>query len=175
MRMLALVSTAWLLVAAPAFAQDQPADEAIVRELIEITETAKMLDGFSQQIDGMMEQTLRDSLGGRSLTPKQQELLDELRTRVVAIFRESMSWKELEPRMIAIYRKSFTRQEIEGMLAFYRTDVGRAVIAKMPVVMENSMAEMQESVRTMMPKIQAVQNDIMARMRALEEPAEPST
>lgn len=174
MRKLALVIAAWLSVAASALAQDEPADEAIIRELIEITESAKLLDSVYAQVDGMMAQSLSDAIGGKSLTPEQQALFDEMRERVVAIFRESMSWAVLEPVMIDIYRKSFTRKEAQGMLDFYRSEAGRAVIAKMPLVMQNSMAAMQANLRTMMPKIQEVQKDILERLRALNQPAAAS-
>jgi len=175
MRMFALMVAAWLSAAAPAFAQDAPADEAIIRELIALTESAKLLDGVYAQVDGMMAQAMNEAVGGNSLSPQQQALFDEMRERVVAIFRESMSWAALEPMMIDIYRKSFTQKEAQGMLDFYRSDAGRAVIAKMPLVMQNTMAAMQASMRTMMPKIQEVQKDILARMKALDQPAAPAT
>jgi len=175
MRMLALVIAAWLAAATPALAQDEPADEAIIRELIEITESAKLLDSIYAQVDGMMAQAMSDAIGGKHVTPAQQALFDEMRERVVAIFRESMSWAVLEPVMIDIYRKSFTRKEAQGMLDFYRSEAGRAVVAKMPLVMQNSMAAMQENLRTMMPKIQEVQKDILERLRALNQPAAHST
>ena len=175
MRMFALMVAAWLSAAAPAIAQDAPADEAIIRELIAVTESAKLLDGVYAQVDGMMAQAMNEAVGGNSLSPQQQALFDEMRERVVAIFRESMSWAALEPMMIDIYRKSFTQKEAQGMLDFYRSDAGRAVIAKMPLVMQNTMAAMQASMRTMMPKIQEVQKDILARMKALDQPAAPAT
>lgn len=175
MRMLALFLATWLSAAAPALAQDQPADEAIIRELIEITESAKLLDGVYAQVDGMMAQAMTEAVGGRNISPQQQALFDEMRERVVAIFRESMSWATFEPMMIDIYRKSFTRKEAQGMLDFYRSDAGRAVIAKMPLVMQHTMAAMQDKMRTMMPKIQEVQKDILARLKALDQPAAPST
>lgn len=175
MRMLTLVLAAWLAAAAPALAQDEPADEAIIRQLIAVTESAKLLDDVYTQVDAMMAASMAEALGGRAVTPEQQALFDEMRERVIAIFRESMNWAALEPMMIDIYRKSFTRKEAQGMLDFYKSDAGRAVIAKMPVVMQNTMAAMNDHMRTMMPKIMDVQKDIIARLRALDQPAAPAT
>lgn len=175
MRMLALIAAAWLLATAPALAQEEPADEAIIRELIEVTEVAKLMDGVDAQVDGMMAQAMADAIGGKTVSPEQQALLDEMRTRVMAIVRESTDWARLEPMMIDIYRKSFTRKEAQGMLDFYRSEAGRAVIAKMPVVMQHTMAAMQENMRMMVPKIQEVQKDILARLKALDPPATPAT
>jgi len=175
MRVLALMTAAALFAAPPALAQDEPADEAIIRELITITESEKLLDGVYAQVDGMMAQAMSDAVSGKTLSPEQQALFDEMQERVVAIFRESMSWATFEPMMIDIYRKFFSRKEAQGMLDFYRSDAGRAVIAKMPVVMQYTMSAMQDNMRTMMPKIQAVQKDIIDRMRALDQPAVPTT
>lgn len=174
MRMPALILAVGLAASAPAVAQDPPADEAIVRELIEITESAKLLDGVYAQVDGMMTQAMSEAVGSRTLSPQQEALLTELRERVVAIMRDSLSWATFEPMMIDIYRKSFTQKEVQGMLDFYRSDAGRAVIAKMPVVMQNTMTAMQENMKSLMPKVQEVQRDIIARMRALDQPAAPS-
>ena len=175
MRMLALVLAGLLSAAAPALAQDEPADEAIIRERIAVTEAEKLMDGVYAQVDAMMTQAMAEAMGGRTATPEQQALLDELRERVVAIWRESMSWTKFEPMMIDIYRKSFTRKEVQGMLDFYRSEAGRAVTAKMPVVMQHTMAAMQDQLRTTLPKIQAVQKDIIARLQALKKEEVPAS
>ena len=169
MRKPAIILAAWLAAAAPALAQDQPADEAIIHELMEAMETAKLMDGMYAQVDNMMAQAMGEALEGKAITPQQQALFDEMRDRIIAIMRESMSWEKFEPIMIDIYRKSFTRAEVQGMLDFYRSDAGRAVIAKMPLVMENTFALMNDQMRTMLPKIQEVQKDIIARLRALDK------
>lgn len=175
MRMLILVLSSWLTVAVPALAQDQPADEAIIRELMVVTETAKLMDGMNAQVDNMMKQAMADALGGKAMTPEQQALFDEMRDRIIAILRDSMSWAKFEPIMIDIYRKSFTRAEVQGMLDFYKSDAGRAVVAKMPLVMQHTMALMNEHMRAILPKVQDVQKDIIARLRALDQKAAPTT
>ena len=175
MRKPAFVLAAWLAAAAPALAQDEPADETIVRELIQVTEAAKLLDDVYTQVDAMMAASMTEALGGRTVTAEQQALFDEMRKRIIEIFRESMNWSTLEPMMIDIYRKSFTRAEVQDMLDFYRTDAGRAVIAKMPLVMQNTLGAINGQMTAMMPKILGVQKDIIARLRALDEKAVPST
>ncbi len=170
MRLYALILAAWLLSPAGALAQDVPADEAIIRELLAVTESEKMLDGVYAQMDAMMVQAMQDALGGKAVTAEQQALLDEMRERMVAIMRESVGWEVLEPMTIDIYRKSFTQQEAQGMLDFYRSDAGRAVIAKMPLVMQHTMTAMQEQLKIMFPRIQEVQKDIIARLKALPQP-----
>ena len=54
--------------------------------------------------------------------------------------------------------RTFTRRQrlpiIQGMLAFYRTPAGQAVIEKMPLVMQNTMQAVQERMGAMMPAMQ---------------------
>ena len=55
-------------------------------------------------------------------------------------FEASVDLNDINDLIIPIYTKHFTDGEIDAMLAFYRTPEGRAIIAKMPVVLQESMA-----------------------------------
>ena len=72
--------------------------------------------------------------------------------------------------MEEIYRKSFSQSEMDGMLKFYKSPAGKAVIAKMPVVMQNTMQVMQGEMAEMMPKIQQLIADTTSQMQALDQP-----
>lgn len=145
---------------------DAPPTEATIRELIEVTGASRLIEDMYGQVDSMMQQAMREALTGKALTTEQEALLAEMRQRIVEIFREQMSWQKMEPVIIDIYRKSFNQAELDGMLAFYRTDAGRAVIAKMPVVMQHTMEALQQDLGAMMPRLRAVQDDIIARLNA---------
>ena len=51
------------------------------------------------------------------------------------------------------------------MLAIYKTTAGQAVIKKMPLVMQRSIAMMQEIMSPMMPKMQAIVRDAMRTLK----------
>jgi len=72
--------------------------------------------------------------------------------------------------MEEIYRKSFSQSEIDGMLKFYKTPAGKAVIAKMPVVMQNTMQVMQGEMAEMVPKMQQLMADTASQIQALGKP-----
>jgi hypothetical protein len=67
---------------------------------------------------------------------------------------------------VRVYQKTFTQQEIDGMLAFYKTPAGQAVISKMPAAMQNTMNEMQQLMGPVMQKMQRLQQDVVAEMKA---------
>ncbi len=154
------------LAMSPAIAAEPPASEASVRALLAVTQSEKLLDSTLGQIDTMMQRSMMQALAGQKLTAEQQKIMDKMRTKTIALFKEDMKWQTLEPMFIDIYKQSFTQKEIDGMLDFYRSEPGQAVIAKMPVVMQNTMQVMQERMAVMMPKMLKLQQDAIAELKA---------
>lgn len=155
-----------LLAALPLHAEEPPASEASIRELIAVTESQKMLDGMYGQLDSMMLAGMRQALAGQTLNADQQKILDDMRTKMVALFKAEMAWSTFEPMLVDIYRRSFTETEIKGMLQFYKSATGKAVIAKMPAVMQSSMQAAQGRMASLMPRLQQLQQDTLARLKA---------
>jgi len=50
---------------------------------------------------------------------------------------------ELTQRIIPIYAKYFTDEDIKNLIQFYQSPLGQTMIAKMPLVMKEAMAEGQ--------------------------------
>ncbi len=169
-----IVLVALMLSAVTVFAEDAAPSDASILELMAVTQSRKLLDAQMGQIDGVMQSAFKKSLGDRTMTPEQQQIMDEMRTRTVALFREEMKWESLEPLLIDIYKKSFTQDEIDGMLTFYRSPTGQAVIAKMPQVMQYTMKTMQERMLKLIPQMQQIQSDAMARLKAVQRKATAS-
>ena len=150
----------------PAIAAEAPASETSVRELLSITQSQKLLDGTMGQVDAMMQRSMKQALAGQTLTADQQRIMDNMRTKMIALFREDMKWEMLEPMFIDVYKQSFTQKEVDGMLDFYKSEPGQAVIAKMPLVMQNTMQAMQGRMAVMLPKLQQLQQDAIAELKA---------
>jgi len=150
----------------PAIAAEAPASETSVRELLTITQSQKLVDGTMGQVDAMMQRSMKQALAGQTLTADQQRIMDNMRTKMIALFREDMKWETLEPMFIDVYKQSFTQKEVDGMLDFYKSEPGQAVIAKMPLVMQNTMQAMQGRMAVLLPKLQQLQQDAIAELKA---------
>ena len=87
----------------------------------------------------------------------------------MALMKELLDWKKLEPIYVRIYQKTFTQQEIDGMIAFYKTSAGQAVISKMPAAMQNTMDEMQGLMAPVMEKMQRMQQEVAAGDKGREQ------
>ena len=141
----------------PAFGEEALASEASVRELLEITQARKLSEGTVAQMDQFMNEAMNRELAGRVPTAEQQAILDDLRTKLVALIGDALKWEKLEPRYVDIYRKSFTDEEVAGMLAFYKTPAGQAVINKMPIVMQHTMGLVQDLLQDISPQLRQIQ------------------
>src|SRR5262249_16135383 len=124
-----------------------------------------LIDGMYAQVDATMQKSIQDALGGQQLTPEQQKIFDDMRARMIVILKDTMNWETLEPMFIDLYKKTFPQQEGDGMPAFYKSNAGKAVIAKLPLVMQNTMGMMQNRLAAMMPKVQQLQQETMAQLR----------
>jgi hypothetical protein len=89
-----------------------------------------------------------------------------MKNSMVTIMQGEIAWEKLEPMYLRLYKDSFSEEEIAGMLAFYKTPAGQAVIYKMPVLMQQTMLEVQKMTSGMTPKMEKVQEQFAAEMAA---------
>ena len=149
---------------APAAATNPPS-EATIRQILEVMQARKLVDSMMAQMDTLMLQMVAQATQGQTIPPKVQKQIDQQRSEVMAMMRDILAWEKLVPLYVRVYQKTFTQQELDGMLAFYKTPVGAAMIAKMPAVMQNTMEEMQSSMGPLMEKMQQMQKDVAAQMK----------
>lgn len=163
-----ILTTLLLLFAAlPALAQQSapPSDESL-RQLLETTHASRILDTLLTAFDSGMQNGMREALKGARPNAKQQQIIDDMRGQIVAAFRATLSWQKLEPIYLDVYRRNLTQQEVNDMLAFYRTPSGRAVVEKMPLVMQQASQAAQGLLPELIQHMKQIQSDGLARLRA---------
>jgi hypothetical protein len=65
-----------------------------------------------------------------------------------------MSWEKFKPAIVQIYAEVYTDEELDGILAFYRSPAGRAMLEKMPQLMSRTMAVAQKLMGDIQPEIE---------------------
>jgi hypothetical protein len=143
-----------------------PASADSVRQLMEETQSRQLLDKIHAQVEASLAESMKMGLGDAKLTSGQTQIIDDVRKKMSALLREELSWSRFEPMMIDIYQQTFSQHEVEGMLAFYRSDAGKAVISKMPRTMEITMQRTQEMVADMVPKMQKIAAEMLEAIKA---------
>ena len=150
-RLTALLAT--LLIGTSAHAA--PPSTASVDELLSVTRSEKLLASVQQNLDTAVRNAMAQSLQDKSLTPRGQKVMDNFMHEYMGIMKEELSWDRFKDTYARIYSETFTQEEVDGLLAFYRSPAGQAMIDKMPLVMQKSMALTQERMGPLVQRLQA--------------------
>jgi uncharacterized protein len=140
--------------------------EASIKQLLEVAQSRKLIDSVMAQMENLMQQSIAQATRGQQIPPKVQKDIDARRTEMIAMMKELLDWNKLQPMYVRVYQKTFSQQEVDGMIAFYKTPAGQAVIGKMPSVLQNTIDEMQQLMAPVMQKMQKMQQDVASEMKA---------
>ena len=151
-------------------AADSVPTEASVRELLVATHGQKMVDEIIPQMDAMMQKGLAEALKGQTISPAAQKMIEQNRASTMAMMKEELAWSKLEPIYMRVYQKSLTQEEVNGIIAIYKTPAGQAMITKMPIIMQNTMAELQTTMAPMMQRVQKSQEQLVADIKKEAKP-----
>lgn len=134
---LAAIAAALALTAPAAYAQK--ATPAALLTANEIVTTTGSMALFVPLVAGVIEQA-------KALYLQQDPGLGKDLTDIAAQMR-----KDLEPRMSEIsahiallYTENFSEQELKDLLAFYKSPVGKKLLAKQPVIADGSLKFAQD-------------------------------
>jgi hypothetical protein len=92
-----------------------------------------------------------------------------MHTKMTAALDDALNWDSLQAMYLRIYKASFTQDEVDGMLAFYRTPAGQAMINKLPLVTQNMMTEMQEVMKPLQEKLRQIRQEATQELKDLPE------
>jgi uncharacterized protein len=159
-----LVSLLLCCASVPGWA-NQPTD-ASLRALFAEMKLESMMDGMYASLEPIIRQSMASATAGKEVTPQQKKAMELYPQRMSELMRSELSWAKLEPMQMKIYRESFDQAEIDGLIAFYRSPVGRSFTTKMPVVTQKAMMEMQQVTQQFMPKLQAAMQELIKEVQA---------
>ncbi len=145
--------SALVLAASAMLAQAAPASTESIERLLALTRVESLLDSMYASTEQMMRQNMRQSLGNQPLTAEQQRVVDALPGKFSQVMRQEFNWSTLKPMYVRVYQETFEQSEIDGLIAFYASPAGQAFVDKMPLVMQRSMALMQEQMRSILPRM----------------------
>jgi hypothetical protein len=145
--------------------EPKPTEDSI-RQLLEVIQARKIIEAESKQIDGVYAAMINKFTEGKSLTDEQKKAIDAGRARITALVQGILTWDSMQQTFMKVYSETFSQSEIDGMIGFYSSPIGQAVVAKLPTAMQNAMGAMQERIQTLMPQIQQVAKQTADEIKA---------
>ncbi|MGI8988284.1 MAG: DUF2059 domain-containing protein [Bryobacteraceae bacterium] len=132
--------------AAIAHAQDaQAAKLANIEEMLRLTKADQSQRQVWSQIKAMTAAQMEKAGVPRENQAEQSRTFDMLADR--------MSWERIKPAYIKLWDETFTAGEIAGIVDFYKTPAGQAMVEKMPIVTSKMMNLAQQIVQDLLPEI----------------------
>ena len=127
-----------LVAASPAAHAQQPsaASMLVAKQLIQVTGATGL---FNPLIAGVVEQA-------KLLYLQQDPALAKDLNEIAAKMRKDLQprFAEVTNEIARLYATHFTEQELKAILAFYRSPVGKKMLAQQPVVVNSSMKFAQD-------------------------------
>ncbi len=150
-----LALSCFLLIAAPASAQDDAQKEKLVREMMELTGAA---DIGMQVLDGMLAQ-----LESSGVPP---QFVDK--------FRELAKPEDLVELIVPLYVRTYNKKTLRAAITFYKTPAGKALLAGTPLITQESMILGQKWGAELAAKVQASVEAEKSTQKSTEpQPAAP--
>jgi hypothetical protein len=122
-----------------------------------------------------MQAMISDLAPTQDWSDQKRAIMDRYRDQMLALTLEELGWDRLEPMMVDLYAAYFTEQEIMDMIAFHRSPTGQRMIETMPMIMEESMLFGQEAMMRMMPRMQALSEEMNAELAQYHRDARSQT
>jgi hypothetical protein len=116
----------------------------------------KLLDmsGTAALMQQTFETGIKPSLDQMKAKGAPAALVEAIHAEAMNFFQENFNWETMKPKLAKLYADNYTEAELRDILTFYQTPTGQKTIAKMPSLMQQSLAMSMSGVQANMPEFQ---------------------
>jgi len=138
-----------------------PPSDASIEALLKVTQAERLSNNMMTGLQANLRQSMAAAVQGKDLTVDQKRVLDELPGKMAALMQEQMSWAHMRPMYVQIYKNVYSQDDVDGMLAFYQTAAGQALIEKAPLVMQMTLAQVQAMMPMLTEKLSSMMRQVV--------------
>jgi hypothetical protein len=148
-----------IFAAVSAVHADEASKAAKVEEFFKVSHTEQMLTQGMAMMLNQAKSGLLQKMLDVTPTPEQTKAYNELQDQLAAILNRALSWEKLKPEYAKLYASAYTEEELDGIVAFYKSPPGQAMISKSPSIMTKANEIVQQQLASAMPEIQKLMKD----------------
>lgn len=156
------------LLSVPALASvltAEPTAES-VKELLARSGAHQMIEMTKAQMTGAVSGQIQQAVQGHAMTPEIQTILQTASTNIQEILNGQLTWESVEPLFVSVYQSTMTQEEVDGIVAFYQTPAGKAMVEKMPQLMQLSGQRLQQQLGPIGQQLQQLQQETLVELQA---------
>jgi hypothetical protein len=124
--------------------------DAKVEELLTLMKVEQMQKQAMDNMRQMVSNQLKSQPGAD--TPN----AEEKQKKMFDLIGQKTSWQNMKSDYIKLYSDTYTEPEIDGILLFYRSPAGKAMVDKQPAMMTKMTSIMQSKMAELAPEIQKI-------------------
>ncbi len=153
-----ILTLVMVMVVAPVGARaDEASKQAKVKELFALMHVDHSLDRMRSAMEQQVQLTAKNVSGAEQMTPEKKKIQQEFIDNTMKVVDANFSWPVLEPAYLKLYADTYTEPELDGILAFYKSPAGQALLSKTPELSAGSMQIVHSRMDDFEPKMQALQ------------------
>jgi hypothetical protein len=153
-----IVMLAVVMVMAPMGARaDEASKTAKVKELFALTHVDHSLDRMRSAMQQQVQATAKNAPGAEQMTPEKKKIQQEYIDNSMKVVDQQFGWPVLEPAFLRLYSDAYSESDLDGILAFYKSPAGQAMLAKAPELSSGLMEIVHGRMGDFQPKMQALQ------------------
>jgi hypothetical protein len=144
----ALITSVTLFWCASPVRADEASKSAKAEELLQLMQGDQMMKMMEPMMKGMMAQA------DKNMPAEQRAKAGEMQEKMMALVAGAYS--KAKPALAKVYADTYTEEELDGILAFYKSPAGKALLQKMPEVMQRLMPVMMQMMGDLQPEIKTM-------------------
>ena len=156
-----------ILCLAPSLAYcNDGSKSAKVEELFRLMKADDLLKQTMKAVMEQIKSGMLQEFLGIKLPPDIEKEVADFQDKTAAMISDAMSWDKLEPEYAKLYLEAYSEEELDGIIAFYKTPAGQAMVAKSPSVIAKSSAIAQQKLMSVAPQVQKELADFSEKIKA---------
>ena len=132
--------------------------EAKIERILELTNANAIIDQVFAQM-----KTMTSSMMPKDATPEQSARAAQMQAKILDLVKARINWDKLRPQYVKAYSETFTEDEISGILTFYESPAGRAMLAKTPTLISKSISIAQAQMADVVPEIERITKESLQK------------
>lgn len=126
----------------------------LAQELIELSQAKQMVEQMNAQMAPMQMQIVKSIIPEGSLSDAQLEIIVN-ETSTILIEEMTPAVSDLIDQMAPAYAEVYSEEVLRGVVEFYKSPIGVALLEKQPLVVERSMEVSMQWAQETMPAVMA--------------------
>ena len=138
---------------------DDATKRAKVQEMLTLLHIDRTMDQFMDILEKQATAATNAKLSSQGASSDRKTRVDAFQKQLFDFIESQIGWKSMQTEYTDMYANTFTEDEIDGMLAFYKSPAGLAMVSKTPELMTKSTTMVQKKMLALEPQIQKMVQD----------------